>query len=69
MRVHEASDKVAVLTVPKVVVGTGMRYQTANNALSALEDMQTISEITGRERNRTDVYRKYLNVLSEMTEL
>ena len=58
-----------MLTVPEVVTETGMHYQTANNAVSALEDMGIISEITGRGRNRTYVYRKYLDVLSEGTEL
>jgi len=69
LRVHEAFTKVPVLTVPEVVTETGMHYQTANNAVSALEDMGIISEITGRGRNRTYVYRKYLDVLSEGTEL
>lgn len=69
LRVHEAFTKVPVLTVPDVVADAGMHYQTANNAVSALEDLGIISEITGRGRNRTYAYRKYLNVLSEGTEV
>ena len=59
---------VPVLTVPEIAEDTEMPYQTANNAVSVLQELGILSEITGRDRNRVYKYTQYLDVLSEGTE-
>ena len=68
LRVHESFMSVPVLTVSEIASDAEMPYQTANNAVAALEDLGIIAEVTGRDRNRIYKYTKYLDVLSEGTE-
>ena len=69
LRVHEAFTRRPLLTAAEIAKMAGMTFPTASAALSALEELGLVAEITGRETNRVYKYTKYLDVLSEGTEL
>ena len=69
LRVHEAFMRRPLLTATEVARMASMTFPTASAALSALEELGLVAEITGRETNRIYKYTKYLDVLSEGTEL
>ncbi len=69
LRVHEAFMRRPLLTAAEVARMASMTFPTASAALSALEELGLVAEITGRETNRIYKYTKYLDVLSEGTEL
>ena len=69
LRVHEAFMRRPLLTATEVARIASMTFPTASAALSALEELGLVAEITGRETNRVYKYTKYLDVLSEGTEL
>lgn len=59
---------------PMLVMSTAMELlgtskPTATKAIGALSNAGVLEEITGKRRNRVYAYRKYLNVLTEDTEL
>ena len=69
LRVHEAFMRRPLLTATEVARMASVTFPTAGAALSALEELGLVAEITGRETNRIYKYTKYLDVLSEGTEL
>ena len=69
LRVHEAFMRRPLLTATEVARMASMTFPTASAALSALEELGLVAEITGRETNRIYKYTKYLDMLSEGTEL
>lgn len=69
LRVHEAFTRRPLLTAAEVARMASMTFPTASAALSALEELGLVAEITGRETNRIYKYTKYLDMLSEGTEL
>ena len=59
---HPISNTAKIKKVCKVSLPTVLR------ALTALERLEIIEEITGKERNKIYVYKKYLAILNKGTE-
>jgi Fic family protein len=53
------------ITVNAVVQKLGLKYYTANQLVKALVKMNILKEITGHQRNRIFLFRRYLNVFNE----
>ena len=68
LRVHEAMQRHPILSVQKAAAITGMSDPTAAAALSRLEDLDLVREITGRKRDRLYSYAPYVAILAEGTE-
>lgn len=68
LRVHDLFQQNPFLTANQLVERTGLSAPTVNAALSDLERLGVVEEITGRRRGRVFGYRRYLAILSEGTE-
>jgi len=58
-----------LLTINEVCKRSGLTFPSASNAIDNLIKLGIIEEITGRQRNRIFVYKQYLSIMSEGTEL
>jgi len=68
LRVHDLFQQNPFLTANQLVERTGLSAPTVNAALSDLERLGVVEEITGRRRGRVFGYHRYLAILSEGTE-
>jgi len=68
LRVHEALQARAILSLPALRDRTGLSFPAAASAVELLADLGIVREMTGRRRNRLFAYDRYLAVLSEGTE-
>ena len=68
LRVFNALSARPLATIGSLSAGTGTSYPTAARAVSALEKLGIVREITGRKRERVFAYGRYLEILSEGTE-
>lgn len=68
LRVHDLFQQNPFLTANHLVERTGLSAPTVNAALSDLERLGVVEEITGKRRGRVFAYRRYLAILSEGTE-
>ncbi|WP_454007320.1 Fic family protein [Alcaligenes sp. Marseille-Q7550] len=64
LRVHDLFQQHPYLTASQLVQQTGLSTPTVNAALSDLERLGIIKEITGRKRGRVFSYPQYLAILS-----
>lgn len=68
LRVHELFQQRPILSLPGVVRTLEISYTAASNAMSQLERLGIVREITGHKRNRLFAYDQYLGLLAEGTE-
>jgi Fic family protein len=52
----------------KAVADTKLSAPTVRSAISRLQKLSTVDEITDKQRNRVFVYKKYMNILQEGME-
>jgi Fic family protein len=57
-----------VATIQGLAARSGVSYPTAARAVESLQQIQIVSEITGRRRERVFAYREYLDILNEGAE-
>jgi Fic family protein len=67
-KVFEYLKKLPQLSVAVVAQELGMSEPTARTALDHLQQLNIVEEITGKKRNRTYVYKKYLDILEQGAE-
>ena len=68
LRVFDAFRSRPVASIKDVRRRTGVTAPTAGRAIDALEELNIVEEITGRQRDRIFAYRRYLNILNEGAE-
>jgi Fic family protein len=68
LRAHELLQQNPFVTAKVLVERTGLSAPTINAALSDLERLGIVEEVTGRRRGRVFSYRRYLAILSEGTD-
>jgi len=68
LRIHDILQQIPFLTANQLVQNTGLSAPTVNAALSDLERLGIVKEITGRKRGRVFAYQQYLDILSEGTD-
>jgi len=68
LRIHDILQQIPYLTANQLVQNTGLSAPTVNAALSDLERLGIVKEITGRKRGRVFAYQQYLDILSEGTD-
>ncbi|HEU4454753.1 MAG TPA: Fic family protein [Longimicrobium sp.] len=69
LRLHHLMRRNPQLTVMNAVKGLGLSYPTIASAMGSLQKLDIVEEVTGRGRDRVFVYRDYLDLLNEGTEL
>lgn len=69
LQVHYALRQKPILSTRNIITMTGLTAPTVNAALASLQKLGLVGELTGRRRNRVFAYDRYLNRLSEGTEL
>jgi Fic family protein len=68
LRIHDVFQQNPYLTANQLVQQTGLSAPTVNAALTDLERLGIVEEVTGRKRGRVFSYRRYLAILSEGTD-
>jgi len=68
LRIHDLFQQNPYLTANLLVARTGLSAPTVNAALTDLERLGIVEEVTGRRRGRVFGYRRYLAILSEGTD-
>lgn len=67
--VHDMLQKNPFASITELAKSTRMSAPAVSKAMSRLQDMGIVMEITGRERGRVFSYHRYLDILNEGTEL
>lgn len=67
LRVHELFQEMPFLTAGMLVERTGLTSPTVHAALSVLEQIGIVEEVTGKQRRRVYGYSAYLAILNEGT--
>lgn len=69
LQIHQALQERPVATIRVLADSTHLSVNTVGSALDKLAALGLVSEVTGRARDRIYVYRDYLAILSEGTEV
>ena len=65
LRIHELMQTSPFITAPKAMERTGLTMPTVNSAISELQRLGVVQEVTGRKRGRVYSYRAFMDILSE----
>jgi Fic family protein len=57
-----------IISIPLTAKALGLSVPTITAALAHLQKLGIVREMTGRQRNRLFIYKKYLDILNEGTE-
>ncbi len=68
-RVHDVAVKRVVIKVPVAAKQLGLSEPPVYAAISRLEELGILREVTGKSRGKTYVYGEYMDILNEGTEL
>ncbi|MDZ7749166.1 MAG: Fic family protein [Halofilum sp. (in: g-proteobacteria)] len=68
LRVFDALRARPVANINDLAKRAGVSYPTAARAVTALQELDIVHEITGRSRDRVFAYRRYVEVLNEGAE-
>ena len=68
LRVHQRLQQNPVLAIPDAARQLGLTVPTVTKAITHLEKLGIVAEITGKQRNRRYAYARYLEILSRGTE-
>ena len=63
LRVHEALQKQAIQTIASMSRATGLSAPTVQAAVSRMEELGMVVELSGKLRGKLDGYRQYLHIL------
>jgi Fic family protein len=69
LRVQQVLKERPVVSLQEVTERAGLSFPAASSGMQVLEELGVARELTGKKRNRLFGYTKYLDVLSEGTEL
>ncbi|MBT3272670.1 MAG: winged helix-turn-helix domain-containing protein, partial [Spirochaetales bacterium] len=69
LQVHRALMEHPIATSGLLAEKTGITSATANRALSRLEQLSIVKEITAQKRNRLFSYASYIEIIGRGTEL
>jgi Fic family protein len=67
LRIHELMQRHPYVTAGFIAGASGLTLPTVSAALSVLQRLAVVEEVTGRKRGRVFAHQKYLDVLSEGT--
>jgi Fic family protein len=65
LRVYEVLKERIVVSIPRAAQETGLTWPTVNDALRRLLQLGIVREVTGRNRARTYVYQRQLDLLNQ----
>ena len=68
LRVHQRLQQNPVLAIPDGARQLGLTVPTVTKAITHLEQLGIVAEITGKQRHRRYAYSRYLEILNRGTE-
>lgn len=68
LRVHDLLQKKPLVSIQNASKSLKLSIPTVTAAVAQLHELKILTELTGRQRNRLFVYKKYLALLNEGTE-
>ena len=68
LRVHQYAQTNPIFSIASASEATTISFPTASTAVDHLQRLNILQEITGKQRRRLFVYRKYLDILNEGAE-
>jgi len=68
LRVQHLLQCAPIVSIQRAADQLQLTIPTVTTALKHLQKLGIIEEVTGRQRNRLFVYKKYLNILNQGTE-
>jgi Fic family protein len=68
LRVHQLMRKKPISSINRLAKDLGITRPTVAASLAHLKSLGIVSELTGRQRDRTYVYSEYVSILNEGTE-
>lgn len=68
LRVHDALKERPLTSLQDISTRTGISFPTVSASMELLRELGIARELTGRRRNRTFAYDRYVTILSEGTE-
>lgn len=68
LRVHEALKERPLLTISAACQITDLSFPAVSSAMEVLEELEVVTEVTGKKRGRVYAYETYVEILSEGTE-
>jgi Fic family protein len=68
LRVFQYAQTNPILSVATTAASVGVSFPTVTSAVTHLQNLGVLREITGRQRRRLFVYEAYLKILNEGTE-
>lgn len=67
IQLHAYLEKNPIATLPKIASQTGLAINTVGSAMSKLQQMGIVKELTGKKRDRIFVYAAYMQILDQGT--
>jgi Fic family protein len=68
LRVHQALQSKPIVSIQVAAENSGLSVPTVTTVLAQLQKLGIVREMTGRQRNRLFLYKKYLDILNEGME-
>lgn len=68
LQIHRQLEKKPLAVIPELVKSLALSTPTVTSALSNLESIGIVREITGKQRGRVFVYDRFLSILQQGTE-
>lgn len=69
LRIHELLQTHLFLNAAQAQQKTGLSAPTVNKSFEALEKLEIVKEITGKQRGRVFAYTEFLRILDSGTEV
>lgn len=68
LRIHELLKKRVILSIPHAQKELSLSFPAVNKAMTNLQKLGFVQEVTGKQRNRLFFYKPYMDILEEGTE-
>jgi len=69
LRVHQYVQKNPIISIMEIADTLGISRPTADSSIRHLQNLDILSEFTGRQRGRLFMYRNFMGILEKGTEL
>jgi Fic family protein len=67
LRLLQYLEENPIIDIQKTALALGLTYKTVSNAVNRLREVGALSQMAGKQRNRTFAYRAYLEILKDGT--
>lgn len=68
LRIHELLKRTVILSIPHAQKELSLSFPAVNKAMTNLQKLGFVQEVTGKQRNRLFFYKPYMDILNEGME-